>query len=32
VVEAMITGAPVEFGDQLAGGGEDDGVESGRSV
>ena len=28
-VEAMISGAPVEFGDQLAGGGEHDGVESG---
>ena len=32
VVEAMIAGAAVEFGDQLAGGGEHDRVESGRSV
>ena len=31
-VEAMITGATVEFGDQLAGGGEHDRVKSGRSV
>ncbi len=28
-VEAMISGAAVEFGDQLAGGGEHDGVKSG---
>ena len=28
----MITGAAVEFGDQLAGGGEHDRVESGSSV
>ena len=28
----MITGAAVEFGDKLAGGGEHDRVESGRSV
>ena len=32
MVEAMITGATVEFGDKLAGGGEHDGVKSGRSV
>ena len=32
VVEAMITGLSVEFGDQLAGGGEHDGVKSGRPV
>jgi hypothetical protein len=31
-VDAMITGAAVEFGDQLAGGGEHDRVKSGRSV
>ena len=31
-VEAMIAGAAVEFGDELAGGGEHDRVESGRSV
>ena len=31
-VEAMIPGATVEFGDELAGGGEHDRVESGRSV
>ena len=31
-VEAMISGAPVEFGDQLAGGGEHDRVKSGRPV
>ena len=30
--EAMISGASVEFGDQVAGGGEHDRVESGRSV
>ena len=29
VVEAMITGATVEFGDKLAGGGEHDRVKSG---
>ena len=28
-VEAVVSGAPVEFGDQLAGGGEHDGVKSG---
>src|SRR5829696_2310400 len=32
VAEAMITGATVEFGDQLAGGREHDRVKSGRSV
>ncbi len=32
MVEAMITGAAVEFGDQLAGGGEHDRVEPSRSV
>ena len=32
VVEAMITGATVEFGDKLAGGGEHDRVEPSRSV
>jgi len=32
VVEAMITGATVEFGDKLAGGGEHDRVKSGCSV
>ena len=32
VADAMITGATVEFGDELAGGGEHDGVKSGRSV
>jgi hypothetical protein len=32
VVEAVITGATVEFGDKLPGGGEHDGVKSGRSV
>jgi hypothetical protein len=32
VVEALITGATVEFGDKLAGGGEHDRVESGRSI
>ena len=31
-VEAMIAGAAVEFGDELAGGGEHDRVESGGSV
>ena len=31
-VEALITGATVEFGDQLARGGEHDGIESSRSV
>ena len=31
-VEAMIAGAAVEFGDQLAGGGEHDRVKSGSSV
>ena len=30
--EAMITGAAVEFGDKLAGGGEHDRVQSGRPV
>ena len=29
VVEAMLPGTAVEFGDQLAGGGEHDGVKSG---
>jgi hypothetical protein len=29
VVEAMLSGAPVEFGDKLAGGGKHDGVKSG---
>ena len=29
VIEAMITGATVEFGDKLAGGGEHDRVKSG---
>ena len=32
IVEAMITGAAVEFGDELAGGGEHDRVESDGSV
>jgi hypothetical protein len=32
VVEAMITGAAVEFGDKLAGGSEHDRVKAGRSV
>jgi hypothetical protein len=32
VVEAMITGATVELGDKLAGGGEHDGVKAGRSI
>ena len=32
VVEAMITGSAVEFGDKLAGGGEHDRVQSGCSV
>ena len=32
VIETMITGAAVEFGDKLAGGGEHDRVKSGRSV
>ena len=32
VAEAMVTGAAVELGDELAGGGEHDRVESGRSV
>ena len=32
VVEAMITGATVEFGDKLAGGGEHDRVEPSRSI
>src|SRR5215207_9741594 len=32
VVEAIITGAAVEFGDKLAGGGEHDRIESSRSV
>jgi hypothetical protein len=32
VVEAMITGAAVEFGDKLMGGGERDRVQSGSSV
>ena len=32
MVEAMITGATVEFGDKLAGGGEHDRVEPSRSV
>ncbi len=32
VAEAMITGSAVEVGDQLAGGGEHDRVESGRSI
>ena len=32
MVEAVVSGATVEFGDQLAGGGEHDGVESGRPV
>jgi hypothetical protein len=32
VAEAMLAGATVEFGDQLAGRGEHDGVQSGRSV
>ena len=31
-VEAVVSGATVEFGDKLAGGGEHDGVKSGRSV
>ena len=32
VAETMITGSAVELGDELAGGGEHDRVESGRSV
>ena len=32
LVEAMVAGAAVEFGDQLAGGGEHDRVQPGRSV
>jgi hypothetical protein len=28
-IEAVVSGATVEFGDQLAGGGEHDGVKSG---
>ena len=31
-VEAVVSGATVEFGDKLAGGGEHDGVKSGRSI
>jgi hypothetical protein len=32
VAEAMITGTTVEFGDQVPGGGEHDGIKAGRSV